>query len=1023
MNKPGRILIILFVLFFIRPGSCQAIKFKHLSEQNGLSKGVVNCMLQDRFGFLWFGTEDGLNRYDGYTFRVFRNIPGDTNSLSDNNIWSLFEDHDGNLWIGTQDGELNCFNPESEKFEHFITATDKTLKGNSITCVYRDKKDILWLGTYKGGLYRVDIKKGSVLNWMPDPGDKSSLSNAFVTSIYEDPGENLWIGTYNGLCLLNKDSPGHPFTRFYHDPADVNSLTDNIVWKIFPSKTDKEHIWVCTYNGLTYVNTRKKILTGIVPDGNNPDKFSRSISSICEDFTGIDKCLWAGTYDGLVKIRFYGELSDFIVKPNPDSVLRTNKNLVKSYRWTNESGNQSSINNNHINNLLIDRSGVLWISGQEGIDYYPGLKDKFNSWAQHNYENSGFEMTGLRDVQAICETGKDLIWIGTNQGMFALSKSGDNYHLAGFPEFSKINIWSMAAGNDNGLWIGTYGSGLEYFNPDSKKIKTWKGNWFDSSNIGNSYVRAVHQDKSGSVWVGLWGVGLNRLNPETGIINRWHHESDNARSLSYDDVWVIYEDSRGRIWIGTYGGGLNLFTSADGGSFLKWSFSPDDPNGLSSNNILSICESRVNKNDDNTILWIGTTRGLNKLIVNNKLNGKTGTQGVFEAFPSPEDFQTNSINTIEEDNKGHLWIGTNNGLVEFDPAKGILETYTVFDGLKSNEINPNSACKSKAGEIFLGSVEGLNVFNPDSIYHSTYDPPVMFTDFQVFNQAVPIRSDSPLRSSIITSKEVVLSYNQNVFSFQFAALDYNAPEVNQYAYKMEGFDNDWIYSGTRRYVTYTNLNPGKYTFKVKATNSDGIWNKSFSQISVIVTPPFWGTLWFRGLLLLTIMGILYSVYRFRLNRLLELERLRTKIASDLHDDIGSALTRISLESELLNTNSDPEGRKEGLKRIGDMSREIISSMSDVVWSIDSRNDSIEDLVNRMKDFSFSLASLRNTRVIFETGNLNMQKKLKVDLRQNIYLIFKEAMNNTVKYSKSEEIKVELKNRDGEFEHDYPGTFI
>jgi len=1013
MNKPGYILTILFILVFIRPGICQKIKFKHLSEQNGLSEGVVNCMIEDHFGFLWFGTEDGLNRYDGYNFRVFRSVPGDTNSLSDNNIWSLFEDSEGGLWIGTQDGVLNCFNPESEKFEHFRTSNNP-VSGNSITCIYRDKEDILWLGTYKGGLCRLDIKRGTVLNWMPDPEDESSLSNSFVTSIYEDRGGNLWLGTYNGLCLFNKSSSKHPFTRFYHDPAKDNTLTDNIVWKIFPSKEDDEHIWVCTYNGLTYVNTTKKLFTGIIPDKNNPDKFSRSISSICEDFAGTEKHLWIGTYDGLVKLRLQGELSDFKVKANPDSVLRINKDQLKFYRWINESGNLSSINNNHINNILVDRSGVLWISGQEGIDYYAGQKDKFNSWLVHKNENPDFEMPEIKDVQAICETGKDLIWIGTNQGIYTLTNSGGNYKLTGLQEFSKMNIWSMAAGNDNGLWIGTYGNGLEYFNPDSKRIKKWKGDWFDSLNIGNPYVRAVHQDKTGAVWIGLWGVGLNRLDPETGKINRWHHESDNKSSLSYDDVWVIYEDSRGRIWIGTYGGGLNLFTSAGGGSFQKWSFSDGGLTGLSSNNILSICESRVNVQKDKTILWIGTTRGLNKLIVNNESDGKTGTQAVFENYPALGKFLTNSINSIEEDGKGHLWIGTNDGLIEFDQTKGILETYTVFDGLQSSQFNPNSAYKSSSGEIFLGSVNGFNVFHPDSIYHSAYNPPVMLTDFQVFNQAVPIRSDSPLRSSIITSKEIVLSYNQNVFSFQFAALDYNAPEVNQYAYKMEGFDNEWIYSGTRRYVTYTNLNPGGYVFKVKATNSDGIWNKTFSQINVVITPPFWGTWWFRGLILLVIMGILYSVYRFRLNRLLELERLRIKIASDLHDDIGSALTRISLESELLNTNADPESRKEGLSRIGNMSREIISSMSDVVWSIDSRNDSIEDLINRMKDFAFSLSSLRNTRVIFETKNLNMQKKLKVDLRQNIYLIFKEAMNNTFKYSISDEIKVELKNIDGEF---------
>lgn len=976
----------------------QQIKFKHLTVENGLSYNVVNCMLEDHFGFLWFGTEDGLDRFDGYSFRVFRNIPGDTNSISDNDIWSLFEDSSGNIWAGTQNGILNCYNPESEKFQHYRLKNNE-LSGNSITCMHMDKKGFMWIGSYKGGLYRFNITTGECLNWQNKPGDNSSLSNKFVTTIYEDR-ENIWVGTYNGLCLLDKNSSQNSFKRFFHNANDKNSITDNIIWKILPS-TDSNYVWIGTYNGLTFLHLTKKEFIQIIPDENNPEKFSRSVSSICEVGENNDKFLWAGTYDGLVKI---------ILPAQPD--LKKKYSNLKFSRWKNSESNPNSVNNNHINQILTDRSGVIWIAGEDGVDYYPAQKDKFKIPADFKYENVDFNKSNINNLQSICGLGND-IYLGTSSGLYFLKYFSNDYHLVKSGELSDQNIWSLNSGSRGDLWIGTYGNGLAHLIPGSGKIQKWKGNWFDSSDIGNSYVRSLYQDKSGNVWIGLWGVGLNRLKPQSGKIDRWHHEKDDPVSLSYDDVWVIYEDSYGRIWIGTYGGGLNLFNPEGEGSFYKWLSGSGKQPGLSNNNILSICESRFPESGNSTVLWIGTTNGLNKFVISNK-NAPYKPDVKIDDFLSREEFLTRTINGIEEDKKGILWLTTNKGLAKFNPSTGRIENFTVFDGLQSNEFNPGAIYQSPSGEIYVGSIKGINIFNPDSIYSSDYKPAIVLTHFQIFNQDADVGPDAPLKSSLITAKNIILSYSQNVFSFQFASLDYNAPEMNQYAYMMEGFDKEWIFSGTRRFVTYTNLYPGTYTFKVKGTNSDGIWNETPAAIRIIITPPFWATWWFRSLFFLIIIGILYMIYRVRLLRMLDLERLRIKIASDLHDDIGSALTRISLESELLNSNLDPEGNRAGLNRIGTMSRDIITSMSDIVWSIDSRNDTMEDLINRMKDLSFSLFSLKNARIQFETDGVNLQRKLKVDIRQNIYLIFKEAINNAAKYSGSDQIIVSLKNLEGKF---------
>ena len=998
--------ILLLIPLWLSISLPQQIRFKHFTVADGLSQSVVNCMIEDHTGFLWFGTQDGLNRFDGYNFKIFHHFANDQASLSDNDIWSLFEDDKGNIWAGTQDGILNCFDPSTETFTHYKIDITNSVSGNSITCIFQDRSGILWIGTYKGGLYRFDKKSGSIYNWRNEPGNLSSLSNKYVTTIFEDHHGNLWIGTYNGLCLFNKN-PANPFKCFYHHQSDNNSLTNNIIWRIFQSPSDFDNIWIGTYNGLTYLNIKNKSFTQVIPDEKNPDQFSRSVSSICEDYTGNDKYLWLGTYEGLVRIKLPQDLSGKKEKGESNRI-------IPFKRWTNKPDNHYSINNNLINNVLVDRSGVLWIAGQKGIDYFAKQKDKFNFHATHKYENVDFGKFTNADIQGLCETTDRTIWIGSTSGLYAIKNILQNYELTEVSQFSNQNIWSLAPGLKNDLWIGTYGQGLEHLELNTNKVKRWSGNWKDSLDIGNSYVRSLYQDEKGNVWIGLWGVGLNCLDPESGQITRWHHESHNPNSISYDDIWVIDEDNEGRIWLGTYGGGLNLFNPSDGGTFYKWLSEAEIKNGLSSNNILSIHEYEHNKNKAETILWIGTTDGLNKFIIDNDYIKNTKPNVKIEQHLLRQNFSTNSINSIEEDGKGHLWITTNKGLIEFDPSAGNLDNYTIYDGLQSNEFNPNSSCKTADGEIVIGSVNGLNIFYPDSIYHSDYKPPIVLTEFQIFNQPLKVEQGSPLTTAIQKAKEINLSYDQNVFSFQFSSLDYNAPEMNQYAYRMEGFDRGWIKSGTRHYATYTNLDPGNYIFHVKATNSDGKWNDVETSIAIIIHPPFWGTWWFRGFLILLIAWSLYIVYRIRLKRLLEIERLRIKIASDLHDDIGSALTRISLESELLNSNSDPGENRAGLSRIGNMSREIISSMSDVVWSIDSRNDSVENLLNHMKDFAFSLFSLKNIQVVFEIEHLDPRKKLKVDIRQNIYLIFKEAMNNAVKYSNSKEIKIILKNEEKHF---------
>ena len=1023
-------------------GSAQQIKFKHLTVESGLSHNTVNCMIQDNTGFIWFGTQDGLNRFDGYNFRVFRHINGNPQSLSDNDIWALFQDRKGNIWVGTKNGILNCFNPDKEIFTHHYLTRDKNFQSNSITSICQDSSGQLWIGTYKGGLYNFDPETGRIRNWRHDPGNPASLSNKYVTSVFRDIRNNLWIGTYNGLCLFNKNTSDRPFIRYFSQPDDMFSLSHNIIWRIYQSPSDSDHIWIGTYNGLTYLNTEKKLFTSIIPDKNNPELLSRSVSSVFEYNSGTEKFLWIGTYGGLLKMRLpAGFTTQVLPSALSDSLLRSSDLQFEFTRWKNNPASQYSLNNNLINYITRDKSGVLWIIGQKGVDYYLLGKDKFSFNSKSGYEDVDFSILEFSDIQAITQTNDETLWFGTTTGLFFLKKYGKRVILNRTSFLSKQNIWSLYSGNHNDLWAGTYGNGLYHIRPESFLVNNWKGNWFDKYDIGNSYVRSVLQDRSGYVWLGFWGVGLNRLDPATGNIKRWFHDADDPESLSYDDVWVIFQDSKDRIWIGTYGGGLNLFNPSGQGKFYKWIQTTGSDSGLTDNNILSIIESNDLKAeyDNNTTLWVGTSNGLNKLMINNDQISVAKPKVKISKYLTRLDLSANAINSIVEDLSGYLWLTTNNGLVKFDPAKGVINTFKASDGLQSNEFNPNSSYLLNSGEVIVGSTKGPNIFHPDSIHQSDYKPNIVLTDFQIFSKPVTVNSGSVLKKAVTYAEEIVLSHYQNVFSFQFSSLDYNAPEKINYAYMMEGFDDEWIYSGNRHFVTYTNLDPGRYIFRVKATNNDGIWNEDGIKLSILITPPFWKTWWAYTVYTIIFIFTLFSIRNAEIRKRekreeerllrekegallreaklktialekekeLEKQKIRNRIAQDLHDEIGSNLSSISLMSELIQKNGkiNPEVLQK-INRIMIVAKGSTQAMRDIVWLTNPSSDNIKDLVTKMNEVANDMLDELNWTLNFP--EVLSESYLSPEIKRNVFFIYKECLNNIVKHSDAKRINMKIK---------------
>ena len=955
------------------------MNFSLISIEQGLSQSTVFSILQDKRGFMWFGTNDGLNKYDGYKITIYKPDPGNPNSLAGNRVFSIFEDSRGELWIGT-DGGLNRFDRDREIFEHFTYEKNRKncIPDNHVTCIKEDKEGFLWIGT-NNGLAKYDRNKNLFSIYKNIPSDSKSLSNNYVWVIHNDKEGNLWIGTDS---LLNKfNSNDGTFTRFNFAVNEPKRVAKNTIFAI--CEDNEGSLWVATRSGLNRFDKKSKSFVRIQ---NNPaDDNSLSQDNIYSLLIDKSKNLWVGTLGGGLN-KLTGQLS------------KRNSSPYTFAHFVHDQRNSRSLSNNYVWSLYEDRAGALWVGTDIGLNKYDPLLEKFPT-----YRNNPFDQNSLCSnvVTSIFEDRTGMVWIGTNHGLDKYDPAKMIFtHYVNNPanksSLSSDFIRSIHEDKNGVIWIGTNGGGLNKFDWQTNTFKKYVHDPQNENSLSDDKVISIFEDKEGILWLGTLG-GLNRLNPSANTITRYRYDPKNLNSISHNYVFAVYEDRYGELWIGTTYG-LNRFDKKRS-TFTRYLTDPNNPGSISNNLVMSILE------DKNGTIWVGTNGGLNKF---------DREKNKFHHFTEKEILFNDVIYGILEDNDGYLWLSTNKGLAQYNPSTGTIKNYTKEDGLQSNQFSTGAYFKNSKGKLYFGGINGMNEFYPGNIIKNNYVPPVVLTDFQIFNKSINTQHSSILTKSITETDEINLTYKENVFSFEFAALSYTLPQENEYAYMMEGFDNDWIRSGNRRFVTYTNLDPGTYTFKVRGANNDGVWNTHGIQVKIIISPPIWKTWWFILLSTLLILSIIALIISYRMKALLAVERIRFNIAADLHDDLGTHLTEISMLSDTIYHLADNGViEKDMVKKIGSIARHLIDRMSDIVWLINPKRDSLTELFIKVKDNFEEILSYSN--ILLHFGNLEFLEtiKLPMEYRKNLYLIFKEAMNNSVKHSSCSNIWVEAK-QEGKF---------
>lgn len=965
-----------------------ALRFKNYGLAEGLSQSTITCMLQDGLGFMWFGSQDGLNRFDGYNFRVYTTVSDNPHSLSDRWITALTEDHEGNLWIGTRQGGLNLYTPSTGNFTHFRqeAGSPASLSSNTVLSLLEDRDGNLWVGTMEG-LDKLNLRTSTFTHYFAQPDKPNTPGANAINAIVQAADGTIWVGT-NGAGLASFDPETGDFYHYTHADNSAASISNNYVTYI--ATTPDGNLWVVTAMGL----------------------------NLFDPATG--------------KFGHYYHSPD---RPN-------------------------SISSNEISAVLVDHEGTVWIGTKNALDRLDHSTGVFKHYA-HNPALSGSLSTN--EVMSIYEDRSGTLWIGTfGGGVNRYDREQENfafYHHNPDSPFSLGNdfVFSIFVEESGFAWIGTYGSGMDMFNPINEVFLHFRHSPADPTSLSNNYVWSIYRDRMGRLWVGT-ETGLDLYDDKTGKFTHYVHSNDNPQSITGGTVTRIFEDSKGQLWIGT-SQGLNLLDPTT--EVFNHLTAINDPTGITRDTVTSIAEDRqgfiwvgtFNKGlyrldrtfyaftfyqsnarvrgslsnnsvlaifqDSNARLWIGTAGG--------GLNEYNPSKDTFSALTEIDGLPSGVVYSILEDASGYLWMSTNNGISRFNPRTIAFKNYNENDGLQSSEFSMGAYAQGRDGAIYIGGVNGFNVFYPARMRDNTYIPPVVLTSLTQDSKPIPIQNTAEY------IQRITLRYPQNYFEFEFTALSFSQPEKNQFAYMLEKFDNDWNLIGNKRYGRYTNLPGGNYILRLKAANNDGVWNETGASIMVKVIPPFWQTWLFRGMLVAFIGAGAFGIYQYRTNtikrRNLELERLvkertqemeelfektkelavieeRNRLARDLHDSAKqkafAALAQIATANGTI--KRDRAATTRHLKEAENLVYEVIQELTFLIQEMYPLALKEKGLEATLREYVFEWENRNDIRVNVQ---IKYPERLPLYKEQALYRIVQEALANIARHSCADRAEVRL----------------
>ncbi|OQY02696.1 MAG: hypothetical protein B6I20_06710 [Bacteroidetes bacterium 4572_117] len=847
--------LIFFVSVWHVSAHSQEINYRidKITVEDGLSNNTVRSITQDKQGFIWFGTESGLNRYDGSKFKIYYNNPNDETSLSTNMIKNIFKDREGNLWIVTSIGGLNKLELEYDKitkYEYPYNVIDSLNLNIYKKAAVVDNDNLLWFSYENNGLYSVDLTTSKLNEYKHQKSDNSSISNNNVRSLFIDSEGIMWAGTNDGI--LNKfDKKTNTFKHFKIQELSTPQPSSSVIWEIF-----EDHLgilWIAVDDAL-YTFDKKTKTTELQIKSKNKNKYYFSygfVRSIAEDKSDN---IWIGTNNGLYRYdRHTRKFINLHEKQNFKSIL-TDKTILSLY---------------------LDKTGVMWVGTLgDGVYKIHPVLEAFKSISHNSSEQNSISASIVRSIYY---DNKGYLWVGTIDDGINLVKNGKkiasfNHNLNNPYSLSNNAITGIFQDSRNNYWISTGGNGIcvlrnfNHSNTKSARFISYRNNPDNPNSLNSNNATVVFEDSKNNIWVGT-NTGLNLFNPVNNQFIQPKLKLKYSNQPSAIQSNCIFEDKTGNLWVGTWYGLYKFNYSVSSGQItignaVHFSNIKNDKNSLSDNRITAIFE------DQHKNIWIGTYGGgLNRL--NSKYDEKTKQYSYeFKNFTITQGLPSNEIYGIQADNKNNLWISTNNGISKFNIENQQVKNYSTQDGLLSNIFFWGASHKSFKGEIFFGNVNGINHFYPDSIKKEYVPTNIVFTDFKVKNKKINPGKNSPIKKQINFAKEITLDHSFETFTIEFALLNSTSARYNKCEFKLEGYNAEWIeINPNNKTATYTNLNPGTYTFKVVQTNLNNPENKSVSEITIKVLGPFWKTWWFYGLEILFLVLIIYAFIKLREKKL------------------------------------------------------------------------------------------------------------------------------------------------------------